>query len=91
MFDLKIEVWIECPWIIHSFVFLLYSIAGTNRATIKFCDPEILRREREQALLVEKSKQEEKERKQLEQQLAKEAKEAKKKESKDKKVKHMDV
>jgi cysteinyl-tRNA synthetase len=73
--------------------------AGTNKATIKFCDPEELRREREQALLVEKSKQEEKERKQLEQklakeakerkqleqQLAKEAKEAKKKESKDKK------
>jgi ornithine cyclodeaminase/alanine dehydrogenase-like protein (mu-crystallin family) len=91
-------------WIIHSFVFLLYSIAGAA-ATIKFCDPEILRREREQALLVEKSKQEEKERKQLEQklakeakerkqleqQLAKEAKEAKKKESKDKKVKHMNI
>ncbi|CAF0971316.1 unnamed protein product [Rotaria sordida] len=59
--------------------------AGTNKATIKFCDPEILRREREQALLVEKSKQEEKERRKLEQQLAKEAKEAKKKAPKEKK------
>ncbi|CAF5035850.1 unnamed protein product, partial [Rotaria sp. Silwood1] len=59
--------------------------AGTNKATIKFCDPEILRREREQALLVEKSKQEEKERRKLELQLAKEAKEAKKKASKEKK------
>jgi len=59
--------------------------AGTNKATIKFCDPEVLRREREQALLVEKSKQEEKERRKLEQQLAKEAKEAKKKASKEKK------
>ncbi|CAF2977534.1 unnamed protein product [Rotaria socialis] len=58
---------------------------GTNKATIKFCDPEVLRREREQALLVEKSKQEEKERRKLEQQLAKEAKEAKKKTSKEKK------
>jgi hypothetical protein len=47
----------------------------------------MLRREREQALLVEKSKQEEKERRKLEQQLAKEAKEAKKKASKEKKVK----
>ena len=45
-----------------------------------------MRREREQALLVEKSKQEEKERRKLEQQLAKEAKEAKKKAGKDKKV-----
>jgi hypothetical protein len=61
-------------------------IAGGNKATIKFCDPEVLRREREQALLVEKSKQEEKERKKLEAQLAKEAKEAKKKASKEKKV-----
>ncbi|CAF2465027.1 unnamed protein product [Rotaria sp. Silwood2] len=59
--------------------------AGTNKATIKFCDPEVLRREREQALLVEKSKQEEKERRKLEQQLAKEAKEAKKKTTKEKK------
>lgn len=48
----------------------------------------MLRREREQALLVEKSKQEEKERRKLEQQLAKEAKEAKKKTSKEKKVRH---
>jgi len=59
--------------------------AGTNKSTIKFCDPEVLRREREQALLVEKSKQEEKERRKLEQQLAKEAKQAKKKVTKDKK------
>ena len=64
----------------------LLIIAGGNKATIKFCDPEVLKREREQALLVEKSKQEEKERKKLEAQLAKEAKEAKKKTSKDKKV-----
>ncbi len=61
-------------------------IAGGNKAIIKFCDPEVLRREREQALLVEKSKQEEKERKKLEAQLAKDAKEAKKKASKEKKV-----
>jgi len=59
--------------------------ANTNTATIKFCNPEVLRREREQALLVEKSKQEEKERRKLEAQLAKEAKEAKKKASKEKK------
>ncbi len=71
--------------IIYRFFF--YSIiAGGNKATIKFCDPEVLKREREQALLVEKSKQEEKERKKLEAQLAKEAKEAKKKASKEKKV-----
>jgi topoisomerase IA-like protein len=61
-------------------------IAGSNEATIKFCDPEELKREREQALLVEKSKQEEKERRKLEQQAAKDAKEAKKKNTKDKKV-----
>ncbi len=71
--------------IIYRFVFYL-SLAGGNKATIKFCDPEVLKREREQALLVEKSKQEEKERKKLEAQLAKEAKEAKKKASKEKKV-----
>jgi len=59
--------------------------AGSNKATIKFCDPEVLRREREQALLVEKNKQEEKERRKLQQQLEKEAKEAKKKASKEKK------
>lgn len=58
---------------------------GGNPATIKFCDPEVLRREREQALLLEKSRHEEKERRKLEQQLAKEAKEAKKKASKEKK------
>ncbi|CAF0927404.1 unnamed protein product [Didymodactylos carnosus] len=58
---------------------------GGEKTAIKFCDPEILRKEREQALLVEKSKQEEKERRKLEQQAAKEAKEAKKKASKDKK------
>ncbi len=73
-------------WIINSF-FLCF-IAGTNKAAIKFCDPEVLKREREQALLVEKSKQEEKERRKLEQQLAKEAKEAKKKATKEKKVTH---
>ena len=61
-------------------------LAGSNKATIKFCDPEVLRREREQAILVEKSKQEEKERRKLEQQLAKDAKEAKKKTTKEKKV-----
>ncbi|CAF0898720.1 unnamed protein product [Adineta steineri] len=49
-----------------------------SAATIKFCDPEVLKREREQALLVEKSKQEEKERRKLEQQAAKEEKERKK-------------
>ncbi len=70
---------------------MLYIIAGTNKSTIKFCDPEALRREREQALLVEKSKQEEKERRKLEQQLAKEAKQAKKKVTKEKKVRHIDV
>jgi hypothetical protein len=68
------------------FVLILCFSTGNNTATIKFCDPEVLRREREQALLVEKSKQEEKERRKLEQQMAKEAKEAKKKAVKEKKV-----
>lgn len=63
--------------------------AGSNKATIKFCDPEVLRREREQALLVEKSKREEKERRKLEQQLAKDAKDAKKKAPKEKQVRHL--
>ncbi|CAF1265362.1 unnamed protein product, partial [Didymodactylos carnosus] len=36
---------------------------GGEKTAIKFCDPEILRKEREQALLVEKSKQAKKERK----------------------------
>ncbi|CAF2092372.1 unnamed protein product [Rotaria magnacalcarata] len=43
--------------------------ASTNKATIKFCDPEVLKHER---------KQEEKEGRKLEQQLAKEAKEQRK-------------
>ncbi len=68
-----------------------FFIASTSKATIKFCDPEVLRREREQALLVERSKQEEKERRKLEQQLAKDAKEAKKKASKEKKVRLINV
>ena len=51
----------------------------------------MLKREREQALLAEKSRQEEKERRKLEQQLAKEAKEAKKKASKEKKVGTIDL
>lgn len=55
-----------------------------SKATIKFCDPEMLRREREQAALAEKSKQEEKERRILQQKLDKEAKEAKKKAQKEK-------
>jgi hypothetical protein len=59
--------------------FFLYIIAGANKSTIKFCDPKVLKQEREQALLVEQSKQEENERRKLEQQRAKEAREAKKK------------
>ncbi|CAF1167383.1 unnamed protein product [Adineta ricciae] len=58
---------------------------GSNQATIKFCDPQVLREEREKALLAEKNKQEEKERRKIQQQLDKEAKEAKKKAAKEKK------
>lgn len=58
--------------------------SGSNTAVIKFCDPEVLRREREQAALDKKNEQEEKERRKLQQQKEKEAKEAKKKAQKEK-------
>ena len=73
----------------HNLFVFQFPVASASNATIKFCDPEVLKREREQALLVEKSKQEEKERRKLEQQLAKEAKEAKKKVNKQTKVKNI--
>ena len=71
--------------IIRSIWFLLVLLlAGSNTAVIKFCDPEVLRREREQAALDKKNEQEEKERRKLQQQKEKEAKEAKKKAQKEK-------
>lgn len=86
MFDSKIAVRNDCLYAVRTRNLTSIFIAGNNQATIKFCDPQVLREEREKALLAEKNKQEEKERRKIQQQLEKEAKEAKKKAAKEKKV-----
>ena len=83
---MKIAVRDDCLFAVQERNLIPLFIAGSNQATIKFCDPQVLREEREKALLAEKNKQEEKERRKLQQQLEKEAKEAKKKAAKEKKV-----